>query len=128
MLKKYTKCACNEKSTFGEKMNTSINKNQIIELFNSMSNSNLSLDEKLFEIYKTNRLYKSKEYKTIDKKLRQIKLKYTKVREFIEDGKIGKFTPNEQEAILEVRKLEGDIEMLEKKEAFRLGMLEGNIV
>lgn len=33
-------------------MNTSINKNQIIELFNSMSNSNLSLDEKLFEIYK----------------------------------------------------------------------------
>lgn len=102
-------------------------------------NSNLDIKEdilsldydsffELFEIYKTNRLYKSTEYKNIDNKLRQIKLKYPKVREFIEDGKIGKFTPNEQEAILEVRKLEGDIEMLEKKEAFRLGMSEGNIV
>ena len=92
----------------------------------------LSLDYdsffELFEMYKTNRLYKSKEYKALEEELRKIKIKYPKVREFIEDGKTGKFTPSEQEAILMVRKLEGGMDMLEKKEAFKLGMSEGNIL
>lgn len=82
----------------------------------------------LFEIYKSKNLYKKQEYIDIENQIKQIKLKYPNVRNFIEDGEATNFSNEEQQAILTLIKLESSIEVLEIKEAFNLGIAKGIIV
>lgn len=75
----------------------------------------------LFEEYNSKKLYKEKEYLEAIKTVDELKAKFPKVREFIEDEKCSNLTKEEQRAVLEIIKTREYIDVLEIKEAFMLG-------
>ncbi|MBQ2937356.1 MAG: hypothetical protein IJE05_00495 [Clostridia bacterium] len=76
------------------------------------------------EDYKTNYLMKKKEYREIIKKVRTLKENNPKVEELVEDGKIEILSLEELKIVQELLKLENQIDIIEQKEIFRLGMKE----
>lgn len=76
------------------------------------------------EDYKTNYLMKKKEYKEIIKKVRTLKENNPKVEELVEDGKIEILSLEELKIVQELLKLGNQIDIIEQKEIFRLGMKE----
>ncbi len=65
------------------------------------------------------------ENKEIIDEMDEIKKKYPKIKEFIEDGVTADLSKEEQQALLEYIKLQDDIARAEKTELFKLGMKEG---
>ena len=76
------------------------------------------------EDYKTSYLMKKKEYREIIKKVRTLKENNPKVEELVEDGKIEILSLEELKIVQELLKLGNQIDIIEQKEIFRLGMKE----
>lgn len=84
--------------------------------------------DSLFDIYVCNVLNNTKCYNDIMKQIRNIKDEFPKIKEFIEDGSYYTFSEKELSAILKIMSLERDLEKIETKEAFKLGLKEGNLL
>ncbi len=67
------------------------------------------------------------EYKKINKEICDIKLKYPRVNAYLEDGKIEQLTKNELKALTQIIGLKHQIDEIEEKEIFKLGMKENYI-
>ena len=67
---------------------------------------------------------KKKEYREIIKKVRTLKESNPKVEELVEDGKIEILSLEELKIVQELLKLGNQIDIIEQKEIFRLGMKE----
>lgn len=76
------------------------------------------------EDYKRNCLMKKPEYKKLIKKIRMLKEKNSKVTELVEDGKVETLSVKELKVMQKLLKLNRDIDIIEQKELFRLGMKE----
>lgn len=77
------------------------------------------------EITKVNNVINSKEYKKLRKKMNEIKEKYPRVMEFLEDKDIIENpTKEEQKAIFDILDITEEMAILEEKEIFKMGMRE----
>ena len=81
-----------------------------------------------FEKQKCKNLLNRSDYQEITKKIEDIKNKYPKTRAFIEDSICDNLSPEEQKAILEIIGLNDELEILEIKEAFKLGIREKELI
>lgn len=79
------------------------------------------------EDFKIKVLYKDKRYDEIRKEINNLKNKYPKVLDYLENNKITEFTTEEKKVILEIIKLEDMRNAIEVKEAFALGIREKSI-
>ena len=75
-----------------------------------------------FENFKKEDLHKRNEYNEILEEIREIKQKYPRVREFIEDDKWQDLSAEEQKAYWEFKGLDETLVILETESAFRLGV------
>lgn len=73
---------------------------------------------------RTARLRKKAEYLETEKKINKIKNENPKVRSFIDDRETVKLSEKETETVLEVLSLQGDLDTMEYKETFKLGVRE----
>ena len=77
------------------------------------------------ETTKVNNVINSKEYKKFRKKMNEIKEKYPRVMEFLEDKDIIENpTKEEQKAIFDILDITEEMSILEEKEIFKMGMRE----
>lgn len=77
---------------------------------------------------KTARLKEREDYQKALLEIEEIKEKYPKVREFLEDDKISDFNKEENGAILKIIKLNNDATSIEVEEVFKLGIKEGTLL
>ena len=77
-----------------------------------------------FEDYRFSKLQNIKEYQEIKEEKSKIYDKYPSVRELFEDELAKGYTIEEQNAIEEIFRLDGMLDNLELKEAFKLGLRE----
>ena len=97
---------------------------------NVMRNENSFFDEceDIFVDYleknKTKFLYKNPEYIGFYKKIKEIKEKYPNVETFLEDREAIELTDDEENALLNILDIQEQINFIEKKIAFKLGMNE----
>ena len=80
-----------------------------------------------FEKHRAKNLINRKDYKELRDKKRVIMEKYPKARMFLEDEKIQDMTHEELNAILQIISIEHKINIIEMKEAFKLGGKEAYI-
>ena len=73
------------------------------------------------------RIMLGSEYKKINKAICEIKNKYPNVVTLLEDGEKTKLNDEEENAIIEILKLQEEINMIELKESFKLGFKEAYI-
>ena len=76
------------------------------------------------EDYRFSKLQNIKEYQEIKEEKSKIYDKYPSVRELFEDELAKGYTIEEQNAIEEIFRLDGMLDSLELKEAFKLGLRE----
>ena len=69
-------------------------------------------------------LRKREDYRTLEDKMNKIKEDNPQVRCFVDNRDKVKLTEKEQEKVLEILNLQGDLETLEYKETFKLGAKE----
>lgn len=79
------------------------------------------------EDFKIKVLYKNKRYDEIRKEINNLKNKYPKVLDYLENNKITEFTTEEKKVILEIIKLEDMRNAIEVKESFALGIREKSL-
>ena len=77
-----------------------------------------------FEDQKSKKLLIRDDYKNLTIKLQEIKNKYPKVRNFIEDEIVVNLTNDEMKALLEIKNINEKMEILEVEEAFKIGIKE----
>ena len=80
-----------------------------------------------FDKYKVSNIMKNREYKRINQQIGRLKEKYPNVTLFLEDKENIWLNNAEQKAILEILKLQGELDIIELKEAFKLGFKEAYI-
>lgn len=80
-----------------------------------------------FENQRVMRIMLGSEYKKINKAICEIKNKYPNVVTLLEDGENVKLNDEEENAIIEILKLQEEINMIELKESFKLGFKEAYI-
>lgn len=80
-----------------------------------------------FENQRVMRIMLGSEYKKINKVICEIKNKYPNVVTLLEDGEKTKLNDEEENAIIEILKLQEEINMIELKESFKLGFKEAYI-
>lgn len=78
-----------------------------------------------FEERKYKNLKLNKEYQKITKEIEKIKTQFPKIRDFLENDKITKFTQEETKAILKIISLNDDRAMYEADEMLKIGIKEG---
>lgn len=78
-----------------------------------------------FEEKKYRNLKENEEYKKVTKGIEEIKNKFPKVRNFIENDEITEFTQEEMQAILNIIALHDDRAMYEADEMLKIGLREG---
>lgn len=77
------------------------------------------------ETTKINNLMNREDYNELRKKQHEIKAKYPKAMELLEDRSIvDKITEDDQKAMLELMEIQDQIHILEEKEIYRMGMKE----
>lgn len=81
-----------------------------------------------FEKYKSKYLHNRKDYIDIVNKIENIKQKYPKVREFVENEQWQELSSEEQKAFWEVKGLDSTLEVLEIEEAFKLGLKDNELI
>lgn len=97
------------------------------KIMNSFLNEN-SLDFlEYFEIHRQNNLVKREDYKKNTDEIRMISLEYPNAIDFIESGETGELNDQELQAAYDILKLKGNIDVIEIKEAFKLGFKEAII-
>ncbi len=69
-------------------------------------------------------MYKNQEYIGFYKKIKEIKEKYPNVETFLEDREAIELTDDEENALLNILDIQEQINFIEKKIAFKLGMNE----
>lgn len=112
---------------FSDAYNLKIDAQIYLELLNTNSNKNLlsillENFSDFFENYNRNNLYKTLDYIKISEQIKNLKSKYPKVRNFLENSEIVDLSNEEQKIILKIIKLEKDLQELELKEAFKIGL------
>ncbi len=111
----------------GMRLKKEIREGKIIE--NTSNDSiilqNINEISDYFEEQKYRNLKKNKEYDKIRHKIEEIKNKYPRVREFLEDDKIEQLTKKEMKAILDITELQNDRAMYEADEMLKIGLREG---
>ena len=80
-----------------------------------------------FENQRVMRIMLGSEYKKKNKAICEIKNKYPNVVTLLEDGEKIKLNDEEENAIIEILKLQEEINMIELKEYFKLGFKEAYI-
>lgn len=80
-----------------------------------------------FENQRVMRIMLGTEYKKINKAICEIKNKYPNVVALLEDGEKTKLNDEEENAIIEILKFQEEINLIELKEAFKLGFKEAYI-
>lgn len=80
-----------------------------------------------FENQRVSRIRLKQEYKKIEKAICEIKDNHPNVTNFLEDEEIVKLNDEEEKAIIEILKLQEEINEIELKEAFKLGFKEAYI-
>ena len=80
-----------------------------------------------FENQRVMRIMLGSEYKKINKVICEIKNKYPNVVTLLEDWEKTKLNDEEENAIIEILKLQEEINMIELKESFNLGFKEAYI-
>lgn len=83
--------------------------------------------EDFFEQQREENLLEREDYRDLQEQIKEFKEKYPKIQDFLENDQIVELTKEEKEAILEVDYLEGEMHVLELKEAFKLGFKEAMI-
>lgn len=87
--------------------------------------SNHSVDFDMYmDKYKVNVLYKNNKYNKIRLQIRDLKEKFPRILNFFEEDEIVDFSIEEIETILKIIRLEDELNMMEIREAFKLGMKE----
>lgn len=81
-----------------------------------------------FEKYKSKYLHKRKEYIETVGQIENIKQKYPKIRALVEDEEWQELSSEEQEAYWELKGLDSTLEVLEIKEAFKLGLNDRELI
>ena len=94
------------------------------KLMDSFINRNSETFCQYFEDYRFSKLQNIKEYQEIKEEKSKIYDKYPSVRELFEDELAKGYTIEEQNAIEEIFRLDGMLDSLELKEAFKLGLRE----
>lgn len=94
------------------------------KLMDSFINRNSETFCQYFEDYRFSKLQNIKEYQEIKEEKSKIYDKYPSVRELFEDEIAKGYTIEEQKAIEEIFRLDGMLDNLELKEAFKLGLRE----
>lgn len=74
---------------------------------------------------KYNNLKANNDYIKATKRLAEIKEKYPKVMNFYDNNKITEFTQEEMKAILEIKELYDERNILESEEMFKIGLRQG---
>lgn len=97
------------------------------ELMNSFMNQYENGFEDFFEQQREENLLEREDYRDLQEQIKEFKEKYPKIQDFLENDQIVELTKEEKEAILEVDYLEGEMHVLELKEAFKLGFKEAMI-
>lgn len=82
-------------------------------------NGNSFMDQ--FEYYVEKKLLKREDYKELETLINDIELKYPRVQHYLEDEKITDMTDDEKKAVLRIIELYRDEQIIELKEAFKLG-------
>ena len=80
-----------------------------------------------FENQRVMRIMLGTEYKKINKAICEIKNKYPNVVALLEDGEKTKLNDEEENAIMEILQFQEEINLIELKEAFKLGFKEAYI-
>lgn len=80
-----------------------------------------------FENQRVMKIMLESEYKKINKAICEIKNKYPNVVTLLEDGVKTKLNDKEENAIIEILKFQEEINLIELKEAFKLGFKEAYI-
>ena len=80
-----------------------------------------------FENQRVMKIMLGSEYKKINKAICEIKNKYPNVVTLLEDGEKTKLNDEEENAIIEILKFQEEINLIELKEAFKLGFKEAYI-
>ena len=62
------------------------------------------------------------------KKMQEIKNKFPRTRDFIEDEEINELTKEEMKALSEIIQINGQLEVLEIEEAFKTGIKEAGML
>ncbi len=75
---------------------------------------------------KFKKLLKNEEYRKLDNEIKNIKKKYPRVQDFLEEEIIEDITDEEQKAIIEIINLENSINNISDKIVYKLGMSENN--
>ena len=120
--KKYYKLVFCDSNMLKEETKNFINRNNEVKrksFYNDYSDDFFEY----IEDYKTSYLMKKKEYKEIIKKVRTLK-ENNPNEELVEDGKIEILSLEELKIVQELLKLGNQIDIIEQKEIFRLGMKE----
>ena len=94
------------------------------KLMDSFINRNSETFCQYFEDYRFSKLQNIKEYQEIKEEKSKIYDKYPSVRELFEDELAKGYTIEEQNAIEEIFRLDGMLDNLELKKAFKLGLRE----
>lgn len=81
-----------------------------------------------FEEHRAKKLINRKDYKELRAKKQVIMEKYPKARMFLEDEKVQDMTHEDLKAILQIINIEHKINIIEMKEAFKLGGKEAYIL
>ena len=81
-----------------------------------------------FERKKSENLFIRDDYKELTKKMQEIKNKFPRTRDFIEDEEINELTTDEMKALLEIIRINGQLEALEIEEAFKTGIKEAGML
>lgn len=80
-----------------------------------------------FENQRVSRIRLKPEYQKLEKEICKIKNKYPNVVTLLEDGENIKLNDEEEKAIIEIQNLQEEINLIELKEAFKLGFKEAYI-
>lgn len=80
-----------------------------------------------FENQRVSRIRQKSEYQKLEKEICKIKNKYPNVVTLLEDGENIKLSNEEENAIIEILNLQEEINLIELKEAFKLGFKEAYI-
>ena len=81
-----------------------------------------------FERKKSENLFIRDDYKELTKKMQEIKNKFPRTRDFIEDEEINELTKEEMKALSEIIQINGQLEVLEIEEAFKTGIKEAGML
>lgn len=80
-----------------------------------------------FENQRVSRIRQKSEYQKLEKEICKIKNEYPNVVTLLEDGENIKLSNEEEKAIIEILNLQEEINLIELKEAFKLGFKEAYI-